>query len=348
MSEKKNIMKLITPWMIESGPEGDVVLSSRIRLARNLEGRSFPAHASVSEKNAIRDDIKKAINKKEFNFLELEDISPLERENMMESHLLSPQIIASPEGRGVAIAKDQRSSIMINEEDHLRIQTITPGLDLKTALIKANSIDDDLERILNLAFDEQLGYLTAWPTNIGTGLRVSAMVHLPGLTLTNNLPQLLSSVSQLGMVVRGIYGEGTEALGNLYQISNQRSLGRTEEEFLNDLATAVTHIIGEERKIREALKQKSQYFIEDKVFRSLGILKEARVISTNEALALLSDVRLGIDLGLINQDLKPIVQGLMQIIRPAHLQKYMGNTLEPELRDYYRALVIREELAREG
>ncbi len=347
MSEK-NIFALITPWMIESGPEGDVVLSSRIRLARNLEGRPFPAHASVPEKNTIRNEIKKAINKKEFNFLQLEDITPLERENMMESHLLSPQIIAAPEGRGVAISKDQRSSVMINEEDHLRIQTIAPGLDLKTALIKANSIDDDLEKVINMAYDEQLGYLTAWPTNLGTGLRVSAMVHLPGLTLTNNLPQLLSSVTQLGMVVRGIYGEGTEALGNLYQISNQRSLGRTEEEFLNDLATAVTHIIGEERKIREALKQKSQYFIEDKIFRSLGILKEARVISTNEALALLSDVRLGIDLDLIDQDLKPVVQALMQIIRPAHLQKYMSNTLEPELRDYYRALVIREELAREG
>lgn len=348
MDTSKRILKLVTPWMIESGPEGDVVVSSRVRLARNIKDRSFPAHCSTTQKKEIREEIKKAIDKDKFNFINLEDISSLERENMMESHVLSPQIIADPEGRGVAIAKDQLSSVMINEEDHLRIQTIAPGLVLKEAMQRASQLDDKLEQSLDIAFDENFGYLTAWPTNLGTGLRVSAMVHLPGLSMTNNLPRLLGAVNQLGMAVRGIYGEGTEALGNLYQISNQRSLGSTEQEFAKDLETAVTHVIGEERKIREALKENSKYFLEDKVYRSLGVLKEARLISTGEALALLSDVRLGIDLGIIDPKLKPKVQALMQIIRPAHLQKYMGNTLEPEMRDYYRATVIREELAKEG
>jgi protein arginine kinase len=266
---------------------------------------------------------------------------------MMESHLLSPQIIADPKGRGVAISKDRLSSIMVNEEDHLRIQSIASGLDLNIAMKKANAIDDQIEKVLDLAFDEKYGYLTAWPTNVGTGIRVSAMVHLPGLALTNNMPRILNSVNQLGMVVRGIYGEGTEALGNLYQISNQRSLGRSEEEFLKDLATVATHVIGEERKIRDIVIEKNRAFLEDKVYRSLGTLKEARLIGTNEALALLSDVRLGIDLSLIEDKIKPTIQALMQIIRPAHLQRYLGNNLEPEMRDYYRASVIREELAKE-
>ncbi|MDD2430164.1 MAG: protein arginine kinase [Firmicutes bacterium] len=344
---KKDILDLVTPWMIKDGPDGDVVLSSRIRLARNLKDQPFPWHASLETREKVRTKIKKAINPEEFDFLSLEDISSLERENMMESHLLSPQIIADPAGRGVAISKDRLSSIMVNEEDHLRIQSIAPGLDLDVAMKKANAIDDQIEKVLDLAFDEKYGYLTAWPTNVGTGIRVSAMVHLPGLALTNNMPRTLNSVNQLGMVVRGIYGEGTEALGNLYQISNQRSLGRSEEEFLKDLATVATHVIGEERKIRNIVIEKNRAFLEDKVHRSLGTLKEARLIGTNEALALLSDVRLGIDLGLISDAIKPTVQALMQIIRPAHLQKYLGNNLDPEMRDYYRATVIREELAKE-
>jgi len=344
---KKDIFELVTPWMIQDGTEGDVVLSSRVRLARNLEDRPFPWHASPEVRKEIRAEIKKAINPSEFDFINLEDISSLEREKMMESHVLSPQIIGDPVGRGVAISKDRLSSIMVNEEDHLRIQSIAPGLDLSAAMKRTNAIDDQLEEILNIAFDERYGYLTAWPTNVGTGIRVSAMVHLPGLALTNNMPKILDSVNQLGMVVRGIYGEGTEALGNLYQISNQRSLGRSEDEFFKDLVTVATHVIGEERKIREMLIEKNRTFLEDKVYRSLGTLKEARIISTNEALALLSDVRLGIDLGLITNALKPKIQALMQIIRPAHLQKYLGSNLDPEMRDYYRASVIREELAKE-
>jgi len=348
VNTNKRILDTATPWMIESGPQGDVVLSSRVRLARNLKTKPFPTHANATEKIKIRQEIMAALPKDKYNLTNLEEISSLERELMMEGHLISPQIITDPTGRGVAVSKDKLLSIMINEEDHLRIQAIAPGLDLDTALTKANKVDDSLEEKVDIAFDEQFGYLTAWPTNLGTGLRVSAMLHLPGLALTNNLPKIFGAVSQLGMVVRGIYGEGTEALGNLYQVSNQRSLGRTEDEFVRDLDTAVKHIIGEERKVREALLSKSKNSIEDKVRRSLGVLKEARLISTNEALALLSNVRLGIDLDLIDKDLKPTIQALMQITRPAHLQKFMGNSLEPEVRDFYRATVIREELAKEG
>ncbi len=236
---------------------------------------------------------------------------------------------------------------MINEEDHIRIQCLFSGLQIKEALDKANVVDDILEEQFDYAFDEKLGYLTSCPTNVGTGLRASVMVHLPALVLTRQMSRIVPAINQLGLVVRGIYGEGTEALGNIFQISNQITLGKSEEDIVDDLVSIVQQIITQERAARKALLKTSNIQLEDRVFRSYGILANSRVIETKEASERLSDVRLGIDLGYIKHLSRNILNELMILTQPGFLQQYEGGPLRPIERDMKRASFIRERLKME-
>ncbi|RKJ19482.1 ATP--guanido phosphotransferase, partial [Butyricicoccus sp. 1XD8-22] len=229
--------------------------------------------------------------------LEIDDLKGLEKRVLVEKHLISPRLAEHATHGAVLLSDQEDISIMINEEDHIRIQCLFPGLQISEALERANVIDNILEERIDYAFDEKLGYLTSCPTNVGTGLRASVMVHLPALILTHQMNRIIPAINQLGLVVRGIYGEGSEALGNIFQISNQITLGKSEEDIIGDLISVVQQIVAQERAAREALVKTSSIQLENKVFRSYGILANSRIIETKEASECLSDVRLGIDTG---------------------------------------------------
>jgi protein arginine kinase len=336
-------------WMDGSGPESDIVLSSRIRLARNLVGTPFPHRMSNEQGQAMLSAVGHAIASLDagwhLQFYKLSDLSPLERNVLMEKHLVSPLLIQNPI-RHEAVALDDREdiSIMVNEEDHLRLQVLLPGLQLQEAWQVANRLDDMLEQELDFACDETRGYLTAWPTNLGTGLRASVMLHLPALAMTRQAAQVFTTLAQVGIVVRGLYGEGSEARGNLFQISNQVSLGLTEEELCHNLSAVTQQIIGRERNAREHLRLNAPLALADRVGRAWGILTNARIMTSEEALNLLSDVKLGVDLGLIQGPLPYAFPQLTLMTRPAFLQMEAGRDLRPEERDQIRSDILRTHL----
>ena len=233
---------------------------------------------------------------------------------------------------------------MINEEDHLRIQCLLSGLQLNQAYKYAQTVDDALEKLLDYAFSEKLGYLTACPTNVGTGLRASVMLHLPAMALTNQISSVVQSITQVGLTVRGMYGEGTEAAGNLYQLSNQVTLGQTEEDIINNLWVITVQLATQERNLRERLQKEIKYQIEDKVMRSYGLLTNARLLTSAEALSLLSDVRMGIEMGILSPVKREVLNQLIVAINPSHVQKAAGRELEPRERDIKRAEIIKEKL----
>lgn len=333
-------------WMKGAGPDQDVVIGSRIRLARNIRGIPFPGAASHEEREKVLQMAKGATalakNLGQIDFVPLGDVSPLDRRLLVERHLISPQLAASGKDSSVILRDDEAVSIMVNEEDHIRIQVLFPGLQLKDAWEMCNRLDDLYSEQLDFAFSPDLGYLTACPTNLGTGLRASVMLHLPGVTITNQIRRILSAMGSFGLVVRGLYGEGTEVVGNIYQISNQVTLGPSEEEIISHLENITRQIIAQEREVREALLKQGE--IEDRLYRSYGVLAHARSINSHEAMQLLSDVRLGIDMGLF-KGLKPtILQELLVLIRPAHLQKMVGREMDAGERDRQRAALIRERI----
>lgn len=336
-------------WMEGQGAESDVVLSSRVRLARNLAGSVFPermdetAGAAMLEKvGGILAQLGPGWNLK---LRPIAAVDAVERQVLVEKHLVSPALVQEPiRFEAVAIDPTETVSLMLNEEDHLRLQVLLPGLELREAFQIANRLDDDLEAALTFAFDPHLGYLTACPTNLGTGLRASVMVHLPALVLTRQLPQVFTALAQIGMVVRGLYGEGTEAAGNIFQISNQVSLGLSEEEFIHNLTLVAEQLVGRERHARQLLQQHHRLELEDRVGRAWGILTHAHIVSSEEALRLLSDVKLGGDLGLIRVPSKPTFAELAVMTRPAFLMARAEKELPPRERDEIRATVLREEL----
>ncbi|MCM3791013.1 protein arginine kinase [Domibacillus indicus] len=345
MSLERFINQQTTAWMSGTGPDSDVVLSTRIRLARNLENVSFPTILSMEKAEEVVDQINKAASESlSLELLKMEDISQLQKRVLVEKHLISPYLAETSLYGAVLISEQEDVSIMVNEEDHLRIQCLASGLQLHETLEKANQIDDAIEGRVPYAFDEKMGYLTACPTNVGTGLRASVMIHLPGLVLTRQMSRIIPAISQLGLVVRGIYGEGSEALGNIFQISNQLTLGKSEEDIINDLDSVVHELMSREQSARDALMQTSPIQLEDRIFRSYGILSNSRVIETNEAFQCLSDVRLGIDLGYITHIPKSILNELMILTQPGFLQQYAGGPLRAEERDIRRAALIRERL----
>ncbi|OLO27201.1 protein arginine kinase [Alkalihalophilus pseudofirmus] len=350
MSLERFISEAISPWMKKDGPDSDIVLSSRIRLARNLKDFTFPILATMEEANLIVNHISTNLLKSPYNFigplelLPMDDLKANVKKVLVEKHLISPHLSEESKHGAVLLSEDESVSIMINEEDHLRIQCLFSGFQLNEGLVLASGLDDWIEEKLTYAFDEKRGYLTSCPTNVGTGLRASVMMHLPALVMTQQLTKILPAINQLGLVVRGIYGEGSEALGNLFQVSNQMTLGKSEQDIVEDLRAVVIQLIQQERAAREMLLQSSKIQLEDRVFRSFGILSNSRIMETKEAAQRLSDVRLGIDLGLINGISGNILNELMILTQPGFLQQFAGETLSPNQRDERRAALIRERL----
>jgi Arginine kinase len=335
-------------WVKSEGDAGDIAISSRIRLARNLKGFPFPNYANETQLSSINNQISLVVKEKPpiepLAAVKLEELSANERLILVEKHLCSPQFIERPHLRMILINQEQSVSVMINEEDHLRIQAITPGFSLEGALSLANQMDDYLEEHLDVCFDENYGYLTACPTNAGTGLRASVMLHLPALAMVDQVKKVLSALTHIGISIRGLYGEGTESVGDIYQISNSVTLGRTESDLSSNLKSVCRQVIERERMVRESLLKDSKIQLEDRVCRSYGILSQARMLSTQEALKLLSDVKLGVELGIIPKIHKMMLKELLFIIRASILQKNAGKELSPAERDYYRAKIVRDKL----
>lgn len=353
MSLRDLIRRHISGWMSIDGPESDVVLSSRIRLARNLKGLKFPLRSTDSENKAVLTKIEQTALDlissdppflRDARWTRIDSLSPMDRQVLVERHLVSPQYVQEPSNRGVLISADETISVMANEEDHLRIQTIVAGLQLRDALSLASRVDDMLESSLDYDYSDRLGYITACPTNVGTGMRASVMLHLPALALANRLQGVLQAVSRVGFAVRGLYGEGTESFGNIVQLSNQVTLGCTEEEIADNLTSMTRQLIEQERSTREALRRDLKAQLEDKVHRAYGILANARILSSHETMGLLSDMKLGIDLGMLSGLDPSVFAELLILTRPAHLQKFIGTELAADDRDVRRADLVRERL----
>jgi len=337
-------------WIESKGPEGDIILSSRVRLARNIKGYHFPQIMNIEESKKVVKECSSAILdsntllSKNFRLYELANMSPIDKMSMVEKHLISPALVENQEKSGVLVNNDSTVSIMINEEDHIRLQVIYPGLELKEAYDLASKIDDVIEEKIEYAFDQKMGYLTVCPTNIGTGMRASVMVHLPALSMTQNIQGVLNAVAQVGLTIRGIYGEGSNIEGNMFQISNQITLGLSEEEIISNLDAVTRQIIDKEKAERQRLVASNMNKLEDNVWRSLGILRNARILSSSECLNLISNVRLGVDLGIIKGIDSIVLNGLMINTQPATLMRIEGGELSPELRDVKRAQYVREKL----
>ncbi|WJY26980.1 MULTISPECIES: protein arginine kinase [Sporosarcina] len=349
MGNDKYMQNAVTGWMVPHGEHSDIVMSTRIRLARNLRGFRFPISFPHEEAEKIGELIADALlipEKKGYSYTRMSDLKKLDRQTLVEKHLISPQLADAVMYGAVLLSEDETVSIMVNEEDHLRIQCIYPGLQIENAYQKADETDNLLESRLPYAFDEQFGYLTSCPSNTGTGMRASVMLHLPALTMTKQINRIIPAVSRLGMTVRGSYGEGSEAPGNVYQVSNQLTLGKSEKEILAELANIVSRIIAHERKSREMLLGKSRLALENRVFRALGTLSYARLLPSAEAARCLSDVRLGIDLGLIEDVDMNILNELMVFMQSGFLQNYEGEELTSEELDSSRAKLFRERLQR--
>jgi protein arginine kinase len=339
-------------WMREDGPHSDIVISTRIRLARNLVDHPFPLIASDAQSEAIVKKVQEAVESPVFQqygdgryeLLAMRDLSDTEAQALAEKYLISSTLVEHGQRGAVILREDEAVSIMINEEDHLRIQVLMPGLQLGSAWELANRIDDLLETNLTYAYDERYGYLTACPTNVGTGIRASVMLHLPALVVTQQINRVLTALGQVGLIVRGVHGEGTEAVGNLFQLSNQITLGQSEEEIIQSLQSVAAKIIEHELQARQFLLQENREAIEDRVARSFGILAYARRLDSKETMQRLSDVRLGIDLGVIKGVSKNILKELMVLTQPGFLQKVYGAELAPGERDWRRAALVRERL----
>jgi len=333
-------------WMKEHGENSDIVISTRIRLARNLKGFRYPLIFSDEEAKKVDDLVTQAFSQMQnvFSHFTIKDMPVLQRHILVEKHLISPLLAKKEKYSSVLLSKDESISVMVNEEDHLRIQCLSPGLQLIETYEMANKLDSQIERLLPYAYNDTFGYLTSCPTNVGTGLRASVMMHLPALSMTKQIKVLTQMLARFGMVVRGIYGEGSENLGNMYQISNQVTLGKSEYEIIDDLQTVVLQIVEQERNARQNLLKQSPIALEDRFYSSLGTLKNARIITSEEASTCLSNVRLGVDLGVIKEIPIDILNECMILIRPGFVQQYAGTTLEPSERDVYRAKLIRQKL----
>ncbi len=347
----RNLARRPCPWIASEGPFSHTVISSRIRLARNLAGHKFPHWANPDELDSIGLEIHQAILQADSYhgaiFLRMEEFSPRERNLLKERHLISHEMTRSGQSRSVFIPPGEEGSVMINEEDHLRVQVIEPGLSLAVAWNRIQRVNTELEAFLNFSFSAEYGYLTTCPSNTGTGLRASVMMHLPGLVMTGGLAGIIKMLQTAGLAVRGFFGEGSEAFGDIYQISNQVTLGQTEEELIRHVDGYVKQVAGREMASRKELFHQARAKAEDAVFRACGILTRARMMSTPDALQQLSYLRLGVGYGLVNLSY-PKVDELGLIIQPAHLQILAGQELDEGAQDILRAECIRNQLAHYG
>lgn len=334
--------------MTGKNTDNTVVITSRIRLARNLNDVSYPGWAKKAERKEILQKILPKVEglswMKNGFAQELSELSSLQKQVLVERHLISREQAARGEGSAAVVDRGQRLSLMINEEDHLRMQSIRAGLHLKEAYALLHKVDVALENELEFAFDTELGYLTACPTNLGTGMRASVMLHLPALVLTDQIGQSLKAVNQIGLAVRGLFGEGTESLGHLFQISNQSTLGASEGEIIAQLERVIVSIANAERNARMKMLEEEPLILADKIGRAYGILSHARMFDSKEAFAHISLLRMGADLGFFPEGTLEVCDSLMMEIQPAHLQLHAGKELTPEERDIIRAEILRDRL----
>lgn len=335
-------------WLRGSGPESDIVISSRIRLARNLADFPFITRANSGDKREIettlRNEITALRTAASSCYFDVEHLQTLDRQFLVERQLISREHAESDGARGVVIGQDERFSVMINEEDHLRIQVMHSGLDVHETWNQINELDDAIEQRVTYAYSNRLGYLTACPTNVGTGLRVSVMMHLPALVITRQIEKVFRSLQKINLAVRGLYGEGSQAMGDFYQISNQITLGRSEQDLIKQVIDVVPVLINYEREARDFLVRESHQTLHDRVSRAYGILRTAQTISSEETMHLLSSVRMGVNLGLIGDLEIPTVNKLFIHTQPAHLQKLRGVPLDSADRNVERASYLRRHL----
>lgn len=335
-------------WLSPDGPHADRVISSRIRLARNLSAYQFAHKASAERMLQMIGSLEGALQQlpglQPSRFVRLHDIDPLDREILAERHLITHIPLNDTIPRALALRTDERAAVLLNEEDHLRISAFAAGFDLWDALRVAKEVESQLEYYADLAYSEQWGYLTACPTNVGTGLRGSLLVHLPGLVLTREVGKMVSGLSQIGLAVRGFSGEGSEVVGNLFQVSNQVTLGKSEEEIVEMVHQVTAQVLQYENQAREILMRDARSQVEDKVWRALGLLRTARLLTSVEALGLASAVRLGTDLGILQGTDSSALGEMVQLVQPAHVQRREGVDLSSEERDARRAAWVRRRL----
>ena len=338
-------------WYETVDQTSDVFISSRIRLARNLKDYNFAPRLSEEAADQLVKQVKSVLPKlkeldqtKRFYACDVNEMSDLDRNAMVEKHVISPEFAIKKQHTGLIMSEAESISIMINEEDHIRLQVVSAGMNLESALKAANEIDNKINEVFHYAFDEKLGYLTACPSNVGTAMRASYMVFLPALTRSNRMPQLVEETSKYGITIRGMYGENSKSMGGIYQISNQKTLGFSEEELIENLNRIVAQIVNQEKNRRVYLLSANSDEIEDKINRSYGILKYAKSISTKEAMELLADVKFGIDTGLLVPLHETNIFRLMMAIRPSSLQWKLSKNVGKVMRDRLRAEYIRNHL----
>lgn len=330
--------------------ESNIIVTSRIRLARNFSEYPFPSRMDNKLGKEVIDKVKNVVfdckdeEIGELLFIDIESLGNIDKQMLVEKHLISPDLAASKRKCAAIISRDENISIMINEEDHLRIQAIYPGIQLEKTWISCEKIDDLLDSKMEYAFSNSYGYLTCCPTNLGTGIRVSVMLHLPVLVMTGYIKKIFEACRKLSIAVRGAYGEDSEAAGNMFQISNQITLGQTEKEIMTSIKSISYQIVEQESLLREKLYKQNTVKFEDKIFRSYGTLANARVISTQESLKLISDVRLGIDLGIIKDISIDTLNDILLSIQPACLQKLLGRPMDSKERSIKRAEIIRAKI----
>ncbi|NLC67509.1 MAG: protein arginine kinase [Clostridiaceae bacterium] len=328
----------------------DIVISSRVRLARNFDQYPFPPKMNNKEAEEIVSKVKDTLmNYKndeigDLLFLDMDSLGDIDKQMLVEKHLISPDLATSKRRCAAIISKNEKTSVMINEEDHLRIQTIFHGMQIDNAWKLCDKIDNVLDKSIEYACSETYGYLTCCPTNLGTGIRVSVMLHLPALVIAGYIGNILEACSKLNIAVRGMYGEHSEAIGNMFQMSNQITLGQTEEEIISSIKNIAMQVVEQENTLRNQLYKQNTIKFEDKVYRSYGILANARSISAEESLRLISDVRLGMDMGIIKNISIDTLNEIMLSIQPACLQKLLGKPLDPDERDVRRAELVRRKL----
>lgn len=337
-------------WLRGSGPESDIVISSRIRLARNFADFPFIRKCSPQDRSSIEDRLRKTVQSIDqggnVTYIDVNALDEVDQQFLVERQLISRELAEASDARAVAIDPEEQFSLMINEEDHLRIQVMKSGLDLAAAWKQIDRIDDEVEESVNYAFHPTLGYLTACPTNVGTGMRVSVMLHLPALVITRQIDKVFRSLQKISLAVRGLYGEGSQAMGDFYQISNQITLGRSEQDLINQINDVIPVMIDYERKARQFLVSESQEDLHDRVSRAYGILCTAKTISSEETMHLLSSLRMGVNLGLIDDLEIPTINKLFIHTQPAHLQKLSGSELDTADRNIERAHYLQKHLRR--
>ena len=344
----QELTKTSGEWLRGTGPDSDIVISSRIRLARNLAQFPFGNRADKHEQQEIEELLcqyfQKLKGKWKFHYFNVEELDNLDRQLLVERQLISRELADSEGVRGVAFVRKENISVMVNEEDHLRIQAIQSGFSLEKVWKEIERLDDAIEEHVDYAFHQNFGYLTACPTNVGTGIRVSVMMHLPALVITNQMEKVFRALSKINLAVRGVYGEGSQHMGDFYQISNQLTLGKSEQEIIRNLQAVVPNIIDYERQAREALVKESRQELHDKVSRAHGILKTAHTISSEETMHLLSSIRMGFNLGLLDDLEISTINELFIHTQPAHLQKIRGSSLDSAERNAERAKFLRKHL----